>query len=409
MKRKILLRLSLPAVAVLLAPLAAAPAFAAAPAAPTITQVGTTAVIGQTTKFKFTEADGSEPAEYHWMINGGELTGTAIATDGKATAKILSTRAFNQLQVYAVGADGSVGDDANVLYAASDPAAYADQDLDGDGRPDLAAVVGETLLEADGKGTGGKVRVPAIDLAPDGNGVGGTFAGLQLITGKFRGGPFEDYFAYRPSDGYAFIYDGLGEADQNNPGLVAKHEHTVSGGMFSDWDGNNPTQLVNAYDAAGAHQSIPDLLGVLGNAESGYHLEYYVSFGWGTGFYQSPVDTTASTPDGGSDWENWQLATKLLPSGTAVSLWNPSTGALYLWEGVTFDSESGRLSYTQYKLSANFLTGANGTTLRLTDFDADGVADIWGVSAGSVTAYQVSGLSQTGTAKIKAKAPQPLA
>nr|BFE76919.1 hypothetical protein GCM10020092_102200 [Actinoplanes digitatis] len=133
MKRKILLRLSLPAVAVLLAPLAAAPAFAAAPAAPTITQVGTTAVIGQTTKFKFTEADGSEPAEYHWMINGGELTGTAIATDGKATAKILSTRAFNQLQVYAVGADGSVGDDANVLYAASDPAAYADQDLDGDG------------------------------------------------------------------------------------------------------------------------------------------------------------------------------------------------------------------------------------------------------------------------------------
>nr|BFE76921.1 hypothetical protein GCM10020092_102220 [Actinoplanes digitatis] len=72
-------------------------------------------------------------------------------------------------------------------------------------------------------------------------------------------------------------------------------------------------------------------------------------------------------------------------------------------------ARAAELSYTQYKLSANFLTGANGTTLRLTDFDADGVADIWGVSASSVTAYQVSGLSQTGTAKIKAKAPQPLA
>lgn len=410
MKRMTLLRLSVPAAAALLAPaVTAAPAFAAAPAAPTVTEVGTSVVIGQTVKFRFTESGGSEPATYHWMINGGELTGTATAAGGKATAKILATSVTNQLAVYAVGADGSVGDSTTVTFNATTPGPYADQDLDGDGRPDLAVVVGDTLLEADGKGTGGKVRVPAVDLGPLGNGAGGTFAGAQVITGKFAGGPFEDYLAYYPATGVALAYRGLGAADQTYPRLVALNEVSL-GGFFSDWDGNNPIQMATAYDGSGLGHTMPDLLGVLGSATSGYHLDYYVSTDIMTGFYEFPVDTGLSTPDGGSDWQNWKLASKLLPSGTAVSLWNPSTGALYLWEGVTFDGDSGRLSYQQYRLSANFLRGAATTTLRLTDFDADGVPDIWGVSAdGSVTAYRVSGLSATGTATIKAKGSQPLA
>lgn len=58
-------------------------------------------------------------------------------------------------------------------------------------------VTGESLIEASGKGTAGKVRVPALDLAPNGNGAGGTFAGTRLITGEFSGGLFEDYLADR--------------------------------------------------------------------------------------------------------------------------------------------------------------------------------------------------------------------
>ena len=85
MKRHSLLRLSVPAAAVLLGPVvAAAPALAAAPTAPTVTEVGTSVVIGQTVKFKFTEPDGSQPAEYHWLLNSGELFGSADATNGKA-------------------------------------------------------------------------------------------------------------------------------------------------------------------------------------------------------------------------------------------------------------------------------------------------------------------------------------
>lgn len=406
MKRHSLLRLSVPAAAVLLGPVvAAAPALAAAPTAPTVTEVGTSVVIGQTVKFKFTEPDGSQPAEYHWLLNSGELFGSADATNGKATTKILATTAVNRLEVYAVDADGSAGDATTVFFTGTTPAAYADQDLNGDGRPDLAVVVGDTLLAADGKGTGGQVHVPAVDLGPDGNGVGGTFAGMQVITGKFADGPFEDYLAYNPSTGTALQYDGLGSADETQPRLVTLNEHST---YFSDWDGNNPIQLATAYNSSGQGYTTPDLVGILGDATSGFHLNYYLSYGYQLG-YGDPVDTGALTPDGGSDWANWKLSSKLLPSGTAISLWNPSTGALYLWEGVTFDSASNHLAYTQYKLSAAFRTGAADTTLRLTDFDADGVPDIWAVSAdGSVTAYRVSGLSVTGTAKLKAKAPQPL-
>ena len=408
MKRLTLLRLSVPAVAVLLAPaLAAAPAVAAgleAPAAPIVTEVGASAVVGQTVRFRLTDPGGSEPARYNWMINGGELTGTVAARGGKATVKILATRAANQLAVYAVDAQGGIGDSTTMVFTATDPSPYADQDLDGDGRPDLAVVVGDTLLEADGRGTGGRVRVPAIDLGPLGNGVGGTFAGAQIITGKFSGSPFEDYLAYYPSSGLALAYRGHGAADRTYPRLVALNEVSL-GGFFSDENGDNPIQLATAYDGSGLGHTMPDLLGVVGNAAGGFHLDYYVSTDFVTGFYQLPVDTGRSTPAGGSDWENWRLSSKLLPGGTAVSLWNPSTGALYLWTGVTFDAGSGQLSYTQYRLSAHFRTGDIDTTLRLTDFDGDGVPDIWGVSAaGVVTAYRVSGRPGT----IKAAAPQPL-
>jgi hypothetical protein len=404
MNRTTLLRVSLPVTAALLAQVAVgAPAFAAAPSAPTATEVGTSATVGQPVKFKFTEPDGSKPAEYHWLVNSGELSGTATATDGKATAKILATTGLNRLEVYAVGTDGSVSDTTTVFYSATLPStSAADQDLDGDGRPDLVAVVGDALLEASGKGTGGKVKVPAVDLGSD-NGVGGTFAGRQVITGKFAGGPFEDYLAYNPAGGGAPAFDGLGAADLTNPRLLPRNEHSVD---LSDWDGNYPIQLANAYDGSGSGNAVNDLVGILGDATNGYHLQYYPSLTFGYG-WDLPVDTGAATPDG-SSWQNWKLASKQLPGGTALTLWNPSTGALYLWEGVRFDGAA--LSHTQYELSANFLTGATDTTLRLTDFDADGVPDIWGVAAdGTVTAYAISGLSETATAKIKAKASQPMA
>lgn len=403
MKRRNLLRVAVPAAVTLLAPaVAAVPAFAAAPAAPAVTEVSASATVGQLVTFKFTELDGSEPVSYSWDIDGDELTGTVTASHGQATVEIPALRFSNTLQVYSHGADGTFSDPAYLSFTAADAAPYADQDLTGDGKPDLAVVVGDKLLEADGKGTAGKVGLPATTLSSDGNAISQDFTGYQVITGKFSGGSFEDYVAYKPSDGVATAYSGLGSLDKTHPRLLLTTGVTF-GYFLSDADGNNPIQLATAYDSSGQGNPIVDLVGIVGSATDGYHFEYYPA-GFVTGAYPGPVDTGVATPDGGRDWQNWQLSSKLLPSGTAISLWNPATGALYLWEGLKFDAGSGHLTYTQFQVSAHFLAGATGTTLRLTDFNADGVPDVWAVTgAGVVTAYQISGLSTTGTAKIRAK------
>jgi hypothetical protein len=165
---------------------------------------------------------------------------------------------------------------------------------------------------------------------------------------------------------------------------------------------------VKAYDSSGNHGPIPDLMGVVGSPASGYGLYYYPD-AFITGGYGTVDPLTTLTPAGGTDWNNWRLASKLLPSGTAVVLWNQSTGALYLWEGVTFDPNTSRLSYTQYHLAKRWLRGTDLSTLRLTDVNADGVPDLWAVApGGTVTPYVVTDLSATGTAKIKAGARQHL-
>jgi hypothetical protein len=93
-------------------------------------------------------------------------------------------------------------------------------------------------------------------------------------------------------------------------------------------------------------------------------------------------------------------------------LWNQSTGALYLWAGVTFTDNgngTGTIAYTQYKISADWNKGRPLSTLEAADFDGDGVPDLWAVTPdGVATAYLISCLSATGTAKITAGMPQKL-
>jgi hypothetical protein len=93
-------------------------------------------------------------------------------------------------------------------------------------------------------------------------------------------------------------------------------------------------------------------------------------------------------------------------------LWNESTGALYLWAGVTFTDNgdgTGSIGYTQHLLSSNWNKGQPLSTLEAADFDGSGVPDLWTVTpSGVATAYVVSHLSATGTGKITAGMPQKL-
>jgi hypothetical protein len=93
-------------------------------------------------------------------------------------------------------------------------------------------------------------------------------------------------------------------------------------------------------------------------------------------------------------------------------LWNQSTGALYLWQGLTAHDNgdgTGTFSYTQYLISSNWNKGKSLTTLEAADFNGDGVPDLWAVNSnGTVRAYIITDLSTTKHAKITAEGPQKL-
>ncbi|WP_410809566.1 hypothetical protein [Micromonospora sp. 067-2] len=304
-----------------------------------------------------------------------------------------------------------------------------DKDLDGDGVPDLVTVGGTAGLDsgvwtargrvsAAGVGTG-RVKVPAVNIGGYGNGIYGSenppaeFDGAQVITGRFFGTANQDFLAYYPSGvntgGGSFIA-GAGDGTMVNPYGGSGQVSLVSD-YFLDEYGNSPVQLVNGYTADGVDTAIADLLGIVGDVTNGYRLTYYPNIG-APGLYLPRLPLSNATPTGGSDWQNWTLASTELASGAALVLRNATTGDLFLWQGVTMTDNgdgTGTFGYTQYRLASGWNTGVTISSLTAADLNADGVTDLWSVFPdGSVRAYLISTLSATKPAKIRATQAQQL-
>jgi hypothetical protein len=307
-----------------------------------------------------------------------------------------------------------------------------DKDVNGDGVPDLVTAGGTTtgldsgvwtargrINATTGVGTG-RVKVPAVNIGIYGNGVTGSdnpageFDGAQVITGRFFGGPNEDFLAYYPGGpaaGNGSIVRGAGDGTMPDP-----YRGGVQASLLSDWlvdeHGNVPLQLQNGYAVDGVDAGgIPDLLGIVGDASNGFRLTYYPGL-WAAGMYAPRTPLSNTTPTGGSDWQNWTLASTELASGVALVLRNATTGDLYLWQGVTMTDNgdgTGTLAYSQYRLASGWNTGVAVSSLLAADMNADGVADLWAVFPdGSVQAYLISNLSVTKPARIRAIQPQQL-
>lgn len=313
--------------------------------------------------------------------------------------------------------------------AAATTATPADKDLNGDGIPDLLTVGGTSGLASglwlatgakddDGATGAGRVNTPAVDIGANGTGVStngapSDFDGAQAITGRFTADGVQDVLIYYPSGiraGSGMVLKGRGDGSVLQSQLSG-NEYTISGGSLTDANGNDPVQLVNAYNGSGNNYDYPDLIAISGNAAGGYYLDYYPNQN-GVNNYPFPSQLNTATPTGGTDWNNWTIATAQLSSGTAMFLWNQSTGQLYLWEKVTFTDNgdyTGRLAYTQYEISTNWNRGVALSTLEAADINGDGVPDLWAVTpTGLVTANLISKLSTTETATVRTKHAQSL-
>ena len=190
------------------------------------------------------------------------------------------------------------------------------------------------------------------------------FTGARTITGHFTGtGPqdFLVYYAGAPNPGSGMVIRSPGDGSALKPQYNG-NEYNLSAGLLQDIDGLNPVQLANAGNASGQGLAYPDLIAVNGDSTYGYRLTYYASQN-GVLNFQFPASLTNLTPTGGTDWNSWRITSAQVAGGTALYLWNTSTGALYLWTALAYNLETQVLSYTSHTIAASgWNAGAAGNS-----------------------------------------------
>jgi hypothetical protein len=342
---------------------------------------------------------------FEYSINGAALQ-SVPAVNNTAQVDLEFTGSYDTLDVYAVAADGTKSAAAAQTVQPDDNVWAADDDADGDGLPDLMTAGGagtglpSGIWQALGTG-GGHLAAPATNLVDAGTNLPPSyFDGMQIVMGHYGEDGFEDVLAYNPTTGAGmrFIGSGNGSAQSNGASITVEQSY-----YFADpITGDHPSQVTSGYDATGLGNQLDGLFAIAGDATHGYALDYdesdYIAF--------SPIQLSGqNTPDGTADWNEWRIAGASVQSGIALYLWNQSTGALYLWEGVKVTDngdETGTMTYTQYQVSCDWNKGVSLSTLKAADFDGSVTPGLWAVGTNAVAkAYVVSDLSTTHTAKIK--------
>ncbi|MFI1196795.1 FG-GAP-like repeat-containing protein, partial [Micromonospora sp. NPDC020750] len=390
------------------------------PGSPAVSHPGDlTTTVGEPAAFTITKSEsstGSTPTSYVYQLNAGPPNDVPADSNGNATIAVSPTRFTNTLTVTSVSTGGNFGDSASVTFNSNPAATAADADLTGDGTADLLTVGATNGLPSGlwlGAGNTEGTALPGTNIGTRGNGVTGNnspadFDGAQALTGHFTGTGLQDVLVYYPggvNPGGAGILRTNGDGSTIQAQLSG-NQFSIDPGQLLDDNGNRPIQLANADDTRNLNSPYPDLIGTSGDPTNGYHLTYYPNLGM-IGGNVNPQYTTATTPNGGTDWNNWTITTAQLTGGTAMFLWNRTTGALHLWTDLNYTEETGQLTYTPHTLSTTWNTGTN-LTLRAADTNADGTPDLWTTgTGGNITLWKVTNLT-TGTGTIAAQPTQNL-
>ncbi|WP_146179913.1 FG-GAP-like repeat-containing protein [Micromonospora sp. RP3T] len=354
------------------------------------------AILGQPTTFTITAAGGTTPSGYLYQLNAGAPVQVPNAGAGGTTVSILPTRYTNTLTVTSLSPGGNIGDSESVTFNADPTITAADGDMTGDDVPDLLATgsvnglpPGLWLTEGGSDGP----AAPATNIGAKGNGLtkpgsSKDYNGAQAITGQFSGYALQDVLVYYPSGPFA---GGGTVLRTNGDGSVIQPsaddtQYTIQREDLIDESGQSPLQVASAGDARHTGSSRHDLIGISGN-NLGYYLTYYPSVA--PGAFQQVTRTSATTPDGSTDWNNWTIATAQTTTSTGTStamfLWEPSTGALHLWTDLSIDIDSGQMTYTPYTIAAADWNKTAAVRLRAADITNDGLPDLWTIGDGGVT------------------------
>ncbi|WP_370082474.1 hypothetical protein [Streptacidiphilus sp. MAP12-16] len=344
---------------------------------------------------------------YHYQIN--QSAPVAVAATGSANISVPLTRLVNTLTVSALSAGGNLGNPVTVWFdgsALSPPA--KDGDLTLDGTPDLVVpgnpgtAFPSGLWLAPGK-SDGTVTKNAVNIGTNGLGFNSNVTptdwnGAQAVTGNFCGNGAQDVLAYfnagnNPGGGAVVCNDGSSDP-LHVGGLDGENApYKISGGSLADSNSNNATQVAAAGNTSGQNQVYPDLLAPINNQLVLFYATsvagYNDSFNCITGGCYTLANL--NSPDGNQDWNTWTITTAQLSSGTAMYMWQPSTGKLALWTGLHLDTT------TKSTLTiANQYTFDDGSTghqwnmgksliLRAADVTGAGIPDLWATEPTTAT------------------------
>ena len=376
--------------------------------------------VGTQCSFILSPPNGGSVSGYSYQVD--ELPPVTASGTGTVSVTVPVTRLVNTLTVSALSAGGNLGSSATVWFdgaAISPPAKDGDLDLDGTpdlivpGAPGTAFPPGLWLAGGHADGT---VRPGAADIGADGLAINpGTdpadWSGAQAVTGDFCGYGAQDVLAYFPAGaqagGGAVVCDDGGDGPLHLGGPTTLGTTTppfsIAPGALTDSSGNAATEVATAGDTSGQNNAYPDLFAVINNQlyliYSTTPNGYRTNSGFGTCVAGCNVLSNLNSPDGSQDWNSWTLATVQLPSGTAMYLWQPSTGALDLWTGLALSADGTTLTAAgRYTLH----TGTGGDTwnqgrtllLRAADIAGKQIPDLWATDPGTgvATAYLAAGV-----------------
>ena len=368
------------------------------------------------------------------------------AATGVATVSLIMDSWYNSFTVSENNPAGGPGPSTPLQFQGALRPPSTTGDVNEDGVPDLlfAPTAGSALPPGLWLATGaadGTVNPTGIDLGgsyPSPDGYKSTWDGVDAVPGNFCGDNDTDVLVYdpgaydagtNPDGGGGTVFCGDGSRDALDIGynpLFSSPE--IPAETFQDSAGNDATQVVEAGNTSGAGTGLDDVLATIGN-------QLYLLRSFAAGAYSTDAEfgdpicsygdcaflSQTPTPDGTFDWDSWTLATTQTPAGTAMYLWNPTTGALDLWTGLTATdaANDGDLSnytvlkYTQYTIAAGGSktkwNKGKALELRASDLDGATVPNLWAVdpATGKITTY-LAGLGANGVTLAAAGAAQTL-
>jgi hypothetical protein len=356
-----------------------------------------------------TACTGSAPSRYIYQVNEAAPLSVSATGAAQTVAIPLHHVGPNLVTAYELNAAGNPGPLASATFVVDGPAtAYADGDIDGDGRPDFltdsdAGKAGLWLASSDGHGAvGTPTNIGALGTGIASAGSPVDWNGAEVLHGDFTGDHVQDIVAYYPggdSAGNAVLLFGNGDATTLSPYVGSQQR--IPAPLLADTAinplGDNPVQLVAGGNASLQNNPIPDLLGIAGDATNGYVLDLYSSPDglFGDYSYVEAIAAPNQTPDG-TGWNNYALATAQPGGHTALLALNTTTGVLYesTNPGQGADTLIGSPAATWTSLSVPW-TPTTVPQLSAADINAAGQLEIWtqttASGAAQATAYAVIG------------------